>query len=1014
MAKYTISLALSTLPFIFTSAKAQTPSSSSSAAPNAGKVLSCQAPPSLGSIFAAPDTNALIAAIPSACNPNTQNHVVDGANAVSYYDAPPFRLSISHKKDDDVFKPVTGELCSAYFGDIVGACIADPSRKSSGFAGGQIVVEDSIYSIDSINTAESSSSISKTSMVETTRSLATAGSSSLPSSKDAQASASGSASWGSQILSLTTALATPLHSSLSDAPGSSFALAPDISSRSARVTSSPGTRPSVSEGGALSLPPNGASFSSGVGHSLANGGASSSPQGGVSSSPGQPPVTAAPGHSPSPGTSASSVDSGSLLRSSTQTSSADPHLITSSLTSEPPNMSTERATKDEWSSNTWITTEKDGHQTIVPVIVGCPTCGGTHGGIIVWNFPPLPDVSFQFPKFPDLPHFHLPCVKVFGISAGSCDSAPQNDSPEDHGEDNSKPSSRVTASDGSSKPSSVSATTSAEPSSSPSSASSSDACGVSADPGNLRNRDLLAKRSHVGACERCPSAIPPAPTDGDLAVELDPDDLDKRSLRGRFLRKEKRETARPIIKFNDCTLTTPPGVPVATPSYPGGFDFYNSDLAGQLGPLEAVSRYYRTTVKPNACAPTLTTIDANAWTFPQKVDDQQNDKISVDHSYENSFLTEFMKSIVDKPNGISCVDTNEMFFTTSGPAFDPTFTRFLKTSVSKNDNWDKVQKKIEDKIGILANVVMGALVVNAPDTLQNMRTTNNRIYKEFQIFDNYLKANPNRRNANFGFADRYKKFIEDFSNAKNQIPGKIPNLLDAIAKDIKVAATNVNKVQADLQGFIKQHDSFNRMYGSDSNGANELQFSLSWTWQKLSKRDVENSEDVCNKPSNSSTKVSLSTSNASDPKPTIGISTIKAPPPPTTKIPPAPPVVKPVDPPSAPDCKPPATGSYKDAHEDRMWSAVEDFCHQYNNEPYKASSIDQEYTWYDDELTQVLDSNDSDDDVYDMSIKSVPHCDPGPEGYNLYYPTNVDHMFANYLSFKFCISSTSYNVPLLK
>ncbi|KAL8707382.1 MAG: hypothetical protein Q9220_007574 [cf. Caloplaca sp. 1 TL-2023] len=110
---------------------------------------------------------------------------------------------------------------------------------------------------------------------------------------------------------------------------------------------------------------------------------------------------------------------------------------------------------------------------------------------------------------------------------------------------------------------------------------------------------------------------------------------------------------------------------------------------------------------------------------------------------------------------------------------------------------------------------------------------------------------------------------------------------------------------------------------------------------------------------------------AAEPYPTVASHTIDPPKPTPT-------VVKPVDPPSAPSCVPPPTGHVQDAHKDRMWSAVQDFCDQFNAvEPYHANGIDQEYTWHDNQLTQIFDDNDSTDDVYEMSIKSVDHCDSG-------------------------------------
>lgn len=104
-------------------------------------------------------------------------------------------------------------------------------------------------------------------------------------------------------------------------------------------------------------------------------------------------------------------------------------LVTSTLTSAPSDFSTEAATNTAWQGNTWVTTEKNGKPTIVPVIVGCPDCGGDDGGIILWNLPEIPYVEFQFPGFPKLPKFHLPCLKIFGITlSGSCNTPPVDDS----------------------------------------------------------------------------------------------------------------------------------------------------------------------------------------------------------------------------------------------------------------------------------------------------------------------------------------------------------------------------------------------------------------------------------------------------------------------------------------------------------------------------------------------------------------------------------------------------------
>ena len=66
----------------------------------------------------------------------------------------------------------------------------------------------------------------------------------------------------------------------------------------------------------------------------------------------------------------------------------------------------------DWRSNTWLTTiDERGHTKIVPVLVGCRVCGGLGFGIILWDQPPISDISFSFPKF-NLPSFSLPCIPI--------------------------------------------------------------------------------------------------------------------------------------------------------------------------------------------------------------------------------------------------------------------------------------------------------------------------------------------------------------------------------------------------------------------------------------------------------------------------------------------------------------------------------------------------------------------------------------------------------------------------
>ena len=103
----------------------------------------------------------------------------------------------------------------------------------------------------------------------------------------------------------------------------------------------------------------------------------------------------------------------------------EPDAITSTATVQPSNASTQGVTNTAFSANYWLTTQVGGQTTVVPVVVGCPGCGGIGGGIILWNFPPIPSVSFQFPKI-NLPPISFPCIPIPLIK--SCSKPPKSGS----------------------------------------------------------------------------------------------------------------------------------------------------------------------------------------------------------------------------------------------------------------------------------------------------------------------------------------------------------------------------------------------------------------------------------------------------------------------------------------------------------------------------------------------------------------------------------------------------------
>ncbi|KAL8668854.1 MAG: hypothetical protein Q9168_006533 [Polycauliona sp. 1 TL-2023] len=377
-----------------------------------------------------------------------------------------------------------------------------------------------------------------------------------------------------------------------------------------------------------------------------------------------------------------------------------------------------------------------------------------------------------------------------------------------------------------------------------------------------------------GSC--CPTDVPALPTDGTPAVTAppsDPDALEKRVVApGRLHRHIKRRPDAPIPKINGCNLQTPNNWPVTTPAYPGGFEFYTSDTQGQLGTLTTISRYYRsTTVGSPACTPTITKIDAARWTFSQSGNVPENDKVSVDHAYEIGFLKSFMESVIDKPNGITCKDANAQFFDQGtcpdnrmepifgslpsyknpdfiamsqwlngdakgwvlGPTYDPQLggANLPGAKVRPFDDWKTAMNKVKNKMRFAQILVEAALIMNADNTIPAMQTTNNRIYAAFKTYDTFLSQNGGLARSNFGWAAKYKTYMDQYVNYRNGASSKLLGpLLTTVQSDLNTAKNIQNKVQLELDQWTNLHRSMTTYYTGSGGGVSELNWSIKWEW----------------------------------------------------------------------------------------------------------------------------------------------------------------------------------------
>lgn len=103
------------------------------------------------------------------------------------------------------------------------------------------------------------------------------------------------------------------------------------------------------------------------------------------------------------------------------------------------------------------------------------------------------------------------------------------------------------------------------------------------------------------------------------------------------------------------------------------------------------------------------------------------------------------------------------------------------------------------------------------------------------------------------------------------------------------------------------------------------------------------------------------------------------------KSPPPPEEVEPVDPPAAPSCYPIPTGPYQDSHESEVKSLTANFCDTYANKIERSPTVSIVETMRESLLSRLFNPNDREDDIYEMSIKSIPNCNPDG-GFDLAQP----------------------------
>lgn len=325
------------------------------------------------------------------------------------------------------------------------------------------------------------------------------------------------------------------------------------------------------------------------------------------------------------------------------TTKSDDDGITSTLTAPPETFTPTTVSNDDWTTNTWITTTSEGSDepTIVPVLVGCPRCGGSGHGIVIFGLPPIPNTLF---KFPGLPEVSLPCIP--SVSPG-CNSPPKTHddkkSDDDDDDDEEEKSSKTTCTDiitasdclvfcptqGSNGEAKCTTTCTR----------TQTGCNVSGITTTTSAKECSATEIG-GSCTICQKDVFFV-NDKEEVEFIESDSVLERRVSLHVVENsalgKRSSPAVTITDLGGCTLKR---TDVEFPGYPSGGELFRADTTPNEKPTDTyfnTKKWYIGRQNPNTCARTI-----------DKVTKQQfhslavSKKKTMDHVYEKSMLKDFL------------------------------------------------------------------------------------------------------------------------------------------------------------------------------------------------------------------------------------------------------------------------------------------------------------------------------------------------------------------------------------
>ncbi|KAF5657026.1 hypothetical protein FHETE_10675 [Fusarium heterosporum] len=406
----------------------------------------------------------------------------------------------------------------------------------------------------------------------------------------------------------------------------------------------------------------------------------------------------------------------------------------------------------EWVSNTWITTTSgdSSDPTVVPILIGCPKCGGKGSGIVLFGFPTKVGTWF---KLPGLPKFKFPCIPPLCTTPPDTSANGDDDNDDDDDEDKSSSTTctdKVTVTD-----CLVACTTYTGPAGSTITPDCTTTCTKTQTGCDVVGTTTTSSAAACGpsgnssckSCERKLVLDTDPGEDSEQNSEQEPEDEtddDTEQLQRRGL--AKRVATDTPKNIGGCTNL---GEMPYFPEYPGGplvLD-NDADIIPRDSPLKNIKKWWLTTKDENCLLVLRGNLPATEYNSLR--DDGDAGRPSIDHIYEKSMLLDFFREIIDSAEGapdvkgatdndvrqkISCNDLEAYGGTTSGSSNDllqKVFDAFPGAKQSTSDDITAVEdpKYLDDFIGMdqWTNGLAKGLVATPKDVrdLSNKETKQN-------------------------------------------------------------------------------------------------------------------------------------------------------------------------------------------------------------------------------------------------------------------------------------------------